>query len=142
MGISGESIRVKTGTDSDRTDLAKSLLARAREMVPILATRAANAERTRSIPAETIADLKQAGFFRVIQPQRYGGYELDPGLFFDIQMTLAEGCMSTGWVYGVVAVHNWQLALFDPRAQERRLERGQFDPDRVELHAKGTGRAR
>src|SRR5262249_11810477 len=42
----------------------------------------------------------------------------DPGVFFDIQMTLAEGCMSTGWVYGVVAVHNWQLGLFDIRAQE------------------------
>jgi hypothetical protein len=25
--------------------------------------------------------------------------------------------MSTGWVLGVVAIHNWQLALFDPRAQ-------------------------
>src|SRR5271155_577186 len=33
-------------------------------------------------------------------------------------MTLAEGCMSSGWVYGVVAVHNWQLGLFDARAQE------------------------
>lgn len=26
--------------------------------------------------------------------------------------------MSTAWVYGVVAVHNWQLALFDPRAAD------------------------
>jgi len=110
--------QVKAGTDSIETDLARSLLARAREMVPRLAERAADAEHSRSIPAETIADFKQAGLFRVIQPKRYGGYELDPGVFFDIQMTLAEGCMSSGWVYGVVAVHNWQLALFDARAQE------------------------
>jgi 3-hydroxy-9,10-secoandrosta-1,3,5(10)-triene-9,17-dione monooxygenase len=109
---------VKAATESNETDLAGSLFAKAREMVPILANRAARAEEQRSIPAETIADFKQAGLFRVIQPKRYGGYELDPGVFFDIQMTLAEGCMSTGWVYGVVAVHNWQLALFDPRAQE------------------------
>lgn len=26
--------------------------------------------------------------------------------------------MSTAWVLGVVAIHNWQLALFDPRAQD------------------------
>jgi len=110
--------QVKAGTDSIETDLARSLLARAREMVPRLARRASDAEHSRSIPAETIADFKQAGLFRVIQPKRYGGYELDPGVFFDIQMTLAEGCMSSGWVYGVVAVHNWQLALFDARAQE------------------------
>lgn len=109
---------VNVGTDSNDTDLAKSLLASAREMMPLLAQRAALAEQNRSIPAETIADFKHAGLFRVIQPRRYGGYELDPGVFFDIQMTLAEGCMSSGWVYGVVAVHNWQLALFDLRAQE------------------------
>jgi len=110
--------QVKSNANTNETDLAGSLLASARELVPTLAKRAAFAEQNRSIPAETIADFKQAGLFRVIQPKRYGGYELDPGVFFDIQMTLAEGCMSSGWVYGVVAVHNWQLALFDPRAQE------------------------
>jgi 3-hydroxy-9,10-secoandrosta-1,3,5(10)-triene-9,17-dione monooxygenase len=109
---------VKSAAETNQTDLARSLLASARAMVPTLAKRAPIAESNRSIPAETIADFKQAGLFRVIQPKRYGGYELDPGVFFDIQMTLAEGCMSTGWVYGVVAVHNWQLALFDPRAQD------------------------
>jgi 3-hydroxy-9,10-secoandrosta-1,3,5(10)-triene-9,17-dione monooxygenase len=87
-------------------------------MVPVLAERAPRAEQDRCIPRETIADLKQAGLFRAIQPRRYGGYELDPRVFFDLQATLAEGCMSSGWVYGVVGVHNWQLALFDPRAQE------------------------
>jgi 3-hydroxy-9,10-secoandrosta-1,3,5(10)-triene-9,17-dione monooxygenase len=109
---------VRAATESNETDLATSLLASARELVPTLARRAAQAEQNRSIPAETIADFKRAGLFRIIQPKRYGGYELDPGVLFDIQMTLAEGCMSSGWVYGVVAVHNWQLALFDPRAQE------------------------
>jgi 3-hydroxy-9,10-secoandrosta-1,3,5(10)-triene-9,17-dione monooxygenase len=119
VGISGDALHgVKAGTESNEAELTRTLLARAREMVPLLAERAAQAEQQRSIPTETIADFKQAGLFRVIQPKRYGGYELDPGVFFDIQMTLAEGCMSSGWVYGVVGVHNWQLALFDPRAQE------------------------
>ena len=39
-------------------------------------------------------------------------------MFYDIQMTLAEGCMSTAWVYGVIAVHPFQLGLFDARAQQ------------------------
>lgn len=119
MGISEDSLReVKVGTQRGEAEIARSLLARARELVPVLAERAARAEQQRSIPTETIADFKRAGFFRVIQPKRYGGYELDPQVFFELQMTLAEGCMSSGWVYGVVAVHNWQLALFDSRAQE------------------------
>ena len=111
-------------------------------MVPILAKRAALAEQNRSIPAETIADFKQAGLFRVIQPKRYGGYELDPGVFFDIQMTLAEGCMSSGWVYGVVA--RAQLAVGAVRSARagRRVGERQLGADRVELHAQGTGRAR
>jgi 3-hydroxy-9,10-secoandrosta-1,3,5(10)-triene-9,17-dione monooxygenase len=106
------------GEQTGQSEIAKSLLARARELVPVLAERAPQAEKQRSIPVETIAEFKRAGFFRVIQPRRYGGYELDPQVFFDLQMTIAEGCMSSGWVYGVVAVHNWQLGLFDERAQQ------------------------
>ncbi len=99
-------------------ELEKSLLQRARELVPILAERAPQCERERRVPAETIADLRHAGFFRILQPKRFGGYELDPQIFYDVQMTLAEGCMSTGWVFGVLGVHNWQMALFDLRAQQ------------------------
>ncbi len=96
----------------------ESLLQKARELVPVLAQRSAQAERERRLPAETIADMQAAGFFEVLKPKLYGGYEMDPQVFYDICMTLAEGCMSTAWVYGVVGVHNWQIALFDPRAAE------------------------
>jgi 3-hydroxy-9,10-secoandrosta-1,3,5(10)-triene-9,17-dione monooxygenase len=70
------------------------------------------------LPDATIAAMQEAGFFRIMQPARYGGFELDPEVFFRCQMILAEGCMSTAWVLGVVAIHNWQLALFDERAQQ------------------------
>lgn len=43
---------------------------------------------------------------------------MDPGVFFDVQMALAEGCMSSAWVFGVIGVHNFQLALFDVKAQQ------------------------
>lgn len=99
-------------------ELEKSLLAQARAMVPILAERAARADAERRLPFETIADFREAGFFRILQPKRFGGYELHPRVFYDVQMTLAEGCASSGWVFGVMGVHNWQLALFDPRAAE------------------------
>ncbi|MCA3834069.1 MAG: acyl-CoA dehydrogenase family protein, partial [Burkholderia sp.] len=104
--------------DNDSNALAATLIARAEALAPTLAGRAAQAEAQGRIPAETIADMQAAGFFKVLQPKRYGGYELDPQAFFDIQMALARGCMSTAWVYGVVGVHNWQLALFDERAQQ------------------------
>jgi len=97
-------------------DLAQELRERAAALVPILRGREKAAALARQVPAETIEDFTAAGFFKVLQPKRYGGYELSPAVYCDIARILAEGCMSSAWVYGVVAVHNWQLALFDEQA--------------------------
>ena len=99
------------------------LVQRARDMVPFLKEMASRAETERKVPEETVQKMKDAGFFRVLQPKRWGGYEMDPQVFFDIQLTLAEGCMSTAWIYGVIAVHNWQIALFELKAQQDIWER-------------------
>ncbi|HUZ74073.1 MAG TPA: acyl-CoA dehydrogenase family protein [Stellaceae bacterium] len=96
----------------------QELIRRAREMVPRLAARSARAEAERRLPAETVAEMQAAGFFRVLQPKRWGGYEMHPGVYYDILMTLAEGCFSTAWVYGVVGIHPWIMALYDERAAE------------------------
>lgn len=95
----------------------------ARELVPALRERAAECARLGRLPDATIADFQRAGFFRIMQPARFGGFELEPQVFFDVQTTLAEGCMSSAWVLGVVAIHNWQLGMFDLRAQRDVWER-------------------
>lgn len=92
-----------------------ALIARARDFVPRLIERAPASEHDRRLSAETIAEMKAAGFFRVLQPRRWGGYEADLSTYYDIQMTLAEGDMSTAWVYGVVGVTPWVMALFEDR---------------------------
>ena len=96
----------------------EDLVARAAAMVPVLRERAPRGERECKVPAETISDFQRAGFFKILQPKHYGGYELNPQAFYAVQMKVAEGCMSSAWVLGVISVHNWQLALFDPKAQE------------------------
>ncbi|MFC4931475.1 acyl-CoA dehydrogenase family protein [Massilia sp. GCM10023247] len=97
---------------------AVRLIEAARALVPKLAARASDAERAGMVPHETIREMQEAGLFRVLQPRRWGGYELDPRVFYQVQMTLAEGCMSTAWIYGVIGVHNWQLPLFPEQAQQ------------------------
>ncbi len=94
------------------------LVQRARDMIPRLKERARQTETDRKVPDQTVAEMKEAGLFRVLQAKQYGGYEMDPQVFYNVCMTLAEGCMSTAWIYGVIGVHNWQLALFDPKASE------------------------
>ena len=101
----------------ERSALQLALRERARAMVPRLRERATRTAELHHLPEETVQEMIEAGFFKILQPVRHGGYELDPEDFFDVQITLAEGCMSTAWVLGVVAIHNWQLALFDERAQ-------------------------
>ncbi len=96
---------------------AEELLARARAMIPALKARAKACTADRNVPAETIAEMQDAGFFRILQPKRWGGFEMHPNAFFGVQKALAEGCMSTGWMYGVLGCHPYELALFDDQAQ-------------------------
>lgn len=97
---------------------ADELVARARAMIPTLKARAKACIAARNVPAETIAEMQAAGFFRIVQPKRYGGYEMNPNVFFEVQKLIAEGCMSTGWLYGVLGCHPYELALFHDRAQQ------------------------
>lgn len=117
MGAMGTEQTLGTVGEDYMTSEALELLARARALVPVLAERAFAAERAGMVPAETVREIAEAGLFRVLQPKRWGGCELDPRVFYRIQMTLAEGCMSTAWIYGVIGVHNWQLPLFPEQAQ-------------------------
>jgi 3-hydroxy-9,10-secoandrosta-1,3,5(10)-triene-9,17-dione monooxygenase len=94
------------------------VIARARAMIPTLAARSLEARRQRRIPDDTIADMQRAGFFRVLQPKRWGGYEMDLGTFYEVQLALAEGDMSSAWIYGVSGVHPWFMALLDDRAAQ------------------------
>lgn len=96
----------------------EELVARARAMIPVLKSRAARCVAERDVPAESIREFHEAGFFRILQPKRWGGYEMNPNVFFDVQKALAEGCMSTGWMFGVVGCHPYELALFHDQAQQ------------------------
>ena len=96
----------------------QELVRRARDMIPRLLERAPEAEAARCLPKQTIAEMQEAGFFRILQPQRWGGYQMHPGVYYDVLMALAEGCFSTAWVYGVVGIHPWLIALYDDRAAQ------------------------
>ncbi len=97
---------------------AATLVSRARAMIPALKARAAAGEAARKVPDETIREFQEAGFFDILKPKRWGGFEMEPRVFYEVQMAIAEGCMSSAWVLGVVGVHPLQLGLFPLKAQE------------------------
>lgn len=96
----------------------EAMLQQAIAMQPKLRERAALTRELNQVPDETVQELQDIGFFLALQPARYGGYEFSPQQFFKIQIALAEGCMSTAWACGIIAVHAFQLALMDDRAQQ------------------------
>jgi 3-hydroxy-9,10-secoandrosta-1,3,5(10)-triene-9,17-dione monooxygenase len=88
-----------------------------RELLPVLRERAQETEDARRVPGESIKELRQSGFFRSLQPGRYGGLEAHPVEFYRAVRLIASACGSTGWVASVLGCHPWQLGLFDDRAQ-------------------------
>lgn len=101
-----------------RTEVEERLIEAAQAMVPILKERGKKTDGLRRVCDETIADFQAAGFFRMLQPKRWGGFEVHPNTFFEVQTIVASACPSSAWVLGVVTVHGWQLGLFEDRAQQ------------------------
>jgi alkylation response protein AidB-like acyl-CoA dehydrogenase len=95
----------------------EEILSRAQDMVPVLKERAADAEAARRISDQTDQDFRDAGFYRIMQPAKYGGLELDFGTQTELAVTLAPGCASSAWVASVTACHGWFLGMFPPEAQ-------------------------
>jgi len=95
---------------------AQELLAAARAMGPDLLARADQCRMARRVPDETVAEFHKAGFFKILQPEQWGGYAMDPQVFYAVGLEIARYCPSSAWILGVIAVHNWQLAVFDDRA--------------------------
>lgn len=87
-------------------------------MQPKLRERAAQTRDDRKVVQDTVDELQELGFFLALQPERWGGYEMDPKDFFKLSVALSEGCMSTAWACGIIAVHAFQLALMPDAAQK------------------------
>jgi len=97
---------------------SQSVLAGIDELLPSLRERAQATEDLRRLPDETITALDDVGFFKLIQPEQWGGLQCDPAVFYEAVRRLASACGSTGWVAGILGIHNWHLAQFDQAAQD------------------------
>ncbi|BDT97141.1 MULTISPECIES: 3-hydroxy-9,10-secoandrosta-1,3,5(10)-triene-9,17-dione monooxygenase oxygenase subunit [Nocardia] len=98
--------------------MTQEVTERVEALLPTLRERAQEAEDLRRIPDESMKALQETGFFRLLQPKQWGGHAADPVVFYDTVRKIASACGSTGWVAGIVGVHNWHLALFAQQAQE------------------------
>jgi alkylation response protein AidB-like acyl-CoA dehydrogenase len=97
---------------------ASDLLARARAIAALARERAQQTETDRRVSDDMIERMRQADLFRVMQPRAYGGFEYGFEVFAQIVAAIASGCGSTGWVYALLASHQWLIACFSQAAQD------------------------
>lgn len=89
----------------------KEIIQRACDLVPILRARADECEKNRMVSKETIEDFQKAGFFKILQPKRWGGYQMNPNVLNKVLMELARGCPSSAWNVMVLGVHPFEVGL-------------------------------
>ena len=77
---------------------AEDLYKRAYDIKPVLKSRAEETAKLRRLTDETIQDFKDLGFFKIVQPKRWGGYEMDPIVFYKVTSIIGEACMPSAWV--------------------------------------------
>ncbi|MCK1572051.1 MULTISPECIES: acyl-CoA dehydrogenase family protein [unclassified Bradyrhizobium] len=95
-----------------------AMVAKARALLPRLRERAARTEELRHLPPETEKDLHDAGLFRMLQPKRIGGAELDYVALIDCADLLGQADASVAWNLANLASHHWMLGMFQPTAQD------------------------
>jgi 3-hydroxy-9,10-secoandrosta-1,3,5(10)-triene-9,17-dione monooxygenase len=95
------------------------MVARAVALRPHLRDDQAKTEERSRYSDETHAAFTDAGFYRILQPRMFGGYEFDTQTFYRTIIEIARGCPSTGWMLCLGAGHALQLgSSFSKQAQE------------------------
>src|SRR5499426_170362 len=94
------------------------LLTRARAIAELARERTQQTEADRRVGDDMIERMRQADLFRIMQPRAYGGLEYGFDVFAQVVAAIASGCGSTGWVYGLLASHQWLIACFSKAAQD------------------------
>jgi 3-hydroxy-9,10-secoandrosta-1,3,5(10)-triene-9,17-dione monooxygenase len=88
------------------------IVARAAAMREDLRERQAETEERTFYAPEIHRAFTDAGFYRILQPRRFGGYEFDVETYYRVVMELSRGCPSTGWCFCLGGAHVLQLAAY------------------------------
>jgi 3-hydroxy-9,10-secoandrosta-1,3,5(10)-triene-9,17-dione monooxygenase len=103
------------------------MVQRAAEIGPTLVERQAETEERTCYAPDTHEAFREAGFYRLLVPRRYGGYEFDIPTFVRVIAHISHGCPSTGWQLCLAHAHTLLVASwFEERAQDELFADGDF----------------
>lgn len=81
-----------------------SPLERAKEIAPLVSQLADTIDKDRQLPVALFCAMRDAGLFRLLVPQTYGGEEMDWVDYLDVVRTIAYADGSAGWCLNQGAV--------------------------------------
>jgi alkylation response protein AidB-like acyl-CoA dehydrogenase len=139
MSFDANGRRVLTHPESEMMTRA-ILVQRARDMIPALRRRARATEEARHLLPETVDDFTRAGFFRIVSPKRYGGFELGIDALEEVALEVGRGCGSSAWCLAILGGHSWWSALFNEEGQRTLF--GEEGHVIMATNLSGNGRAR
>jgi 3-hydroxy-9,10-secoandrosta-1,3,5(10)-triene-9,17-dione monooxygenase len=99
---------------------AETIVARARALIPDIRAQAGQAEKDGHHSAALDAAFTAAGFYRILQPRRFGGYAFGMDTFWQVILAAAEGDAGTAWGLCLGAHHAPGVGAWFP-------ERGQAE---------------
>lgn len=103
------------------------LVERAQALRPVLTERAADTEARTYYSEETHRAFLDAGFYRMLVPRRYGGYEVDLLTFYRVIIEIAHADVSTAWCLCLASSHAHNVAsMFSEQAQAEIFGDGDF----------------
>src|SRR5918992_2809261 len=117
------------------------IVARAHALIPMVREQQAEAERLGRHTEAVDRKFVDAGFYRMLQPRRFGGYEFDLPTFWKVMLAISTGDPGTGWGLTLGAHHAFVVGAHFPADGQREI----FGPTgdfRAPHRAPPTGRAR
>ena len=94
------------------------LVARAAALQPLLREYAAKTDAGRCLPDAVNAALTEAGFFRLVTPQRFGGYDASLRTVMEVVETLGAGDASAAWSVAIATVASSMAGRASVQAQQ------------------------
>ena len=103
----------------------EKLIARAAALRPRLAEEQEESDRRGYYSDAVHRELLRGGFYRILQPKLFGGYEFGFETFIRVVMELSRGHSGAGWCFTLAASHGFVLASHWPEEVQREI----FGPD-------------
>jgi 3-hydroxy-9,10-secoandrosta-1,3,5(10)-triene-9,17-dione monooxygenase len=99
----------------------EAVIGRARALIPAIRDQQDEAEQLGHHTAELDRQFTAAGFYRILQPRRFGGYEFDLPTFWRAMLAISEGDPGTGWGLTLGSHHALVVAAWFSEEGQREI---------------------